>query len=349
MYCSSCGTQLPDNAQFCHNCGNKTVSESISSVTATEHNVPVASTKETKKYLACAKRLETHRHTIIETYNQLQDRINRLGHYNSFQKPTSSASSDFGFAFKISFVVILIVGIIICIFTCNADSWDGWLANIISIVTVIMIFFNEELLIGIGITLACAVGGGFVFGILAFMSGNKKYHKALKNYNKAIENDKKRVEREKQQIVFLKKQQAELQTKFNEVEKVMENFYALNVIYPKYRSLIPIVTFYEYFESGRHTNLVDAYNKYEDELLHKTIIEKLDVVISQLEQIKRNQAALYEVIVEANSIAERICQQSDALIASNKIIEQNTALAAYNAKIAADNSTINAYINVCRL
>ncbi len=349
MYCSSCGTQIPDTAQFCHICGNKIHSSNIASINSVGHSLSETNVKDIKEYLDCAKKLETNKYTIISTYNRFQDRINCLGHYNTFSKPVSKATNKFISAFKKGFLLIFVIGLIICVLTCNNSSWDGWLANILSIVTVILLFFNEDLLIGVGITLACSVVGGILLGAVAFLNEKKNFRLQLSKYNKNIANDKKRVEREKQQIEFLKKQQKQLHEKYNEIENVMKNFYALDIIYPKYRSLIPIVTFCEYFESGRHTNLADAYNKYEDELRHDTIIEKLDIVISQLEQIRQNQAALYEAILESNSIAQRICQQSDELIASNKIIEQNTALAAYNAKIAADNSTISAYINVCKL
>ena len=347
MYCLSCGTQMPDSAQFCHRCGNKTALDNISSVTVSERNVPAANAKEVKKYLACAKRLETHKYTIIETYNQLQYRIDRLGNPRNFNYPQRNVSLKRPFI--VGAVLFFILGFFISLFILAKGDFSRAVEIFFCLILVVTLISLPDGLICLGVGIGSGIAGGILFGILAFMKEDSIYKEEVKKYNKALADDKKRVQRELKQIEFLKKQQEELREKYNDVEKVMEKFYALNVVYPKYRDLIPIVTFYEYFESGRHTTLTDAYNKYEDELLHKTIIQKLDVVISQLEQIKRNQAALYEVIMESISIAERICSQSDELIASNKIIEQNTALAAYNAKIAADNSTINAYINVCRL
>ncbi len=348
MYCFNCGTQIPDNAQFCLNCGKKTSGEAMPVTVNMQSQTTTLSYYDTKEYLSYAKQLETNRLTLITTKNRLQDKINGLGHRKTFKSPVSDTSESFKFWFIAAFIVIFIIGVIISSFVCNSDSGDGFFANLLSFVTVVLIFFNEELLVGLGITLACAVGGGFIIGMIAAFISASNYRAALKTYNKSIANDKKRVEWEKRQIPYLQSQQAELDEKIAEVEAVLKEFYALNVVYPKYRSLIPIITFYEYFESGRHTNLADAYNKYEDELLHKTIISKLDVVISKLEQIRQNQVALYDAILESNSIAERICQKSDEIMASNKAIERNSAVAAYNAKVAADNSAITAYINLCR-
>ncbi len=346
MFCINCGTNIPDNAQFCSSCGCQISNKSISPASTTANAIYQPSYNEVKEYLSYAKKLETNRLELITTKNQLQNRINRLGFRQEFSAPTSDSAAAFiAFGWK-TFLIVLPIGLIVAaIVSNNGDIF----ANLLSIITIVLIFFNTELLINAGIALGCAIAAGTLVGAVAAFFSSFEHKKRCQEYRKAVAADNKRVENEQQQIGFLQTQQAEIDRKIAEIESVMSDFYSLNIIYPKYRNLIPIVTLYEYFESGRHTTLSDAYNKYEDELLHKTIIEKLDVVISRLEQIRQNQNALYEAILESNSIAERICQQSDTLIASNKMIEKNTALAAYHSKIAADNSTINAYINISRM
>ena len=65
-------------------------------------------------------------------------------------------------------------------------------------------------------------------------------------------------------------------------EKIIRNlvsFYSKNIIYPKYRGLVPIAAFYEYFNSGRCDTLTGhegAYNIYETEIRMNIIIAKLD-------------------------------------------------------------------------
>ncbi|MBQ6931488.1 MAG: zinc-ribbon domain-containing protein [Clostridia bacterium] len=346
MFCINCGTNIPDNAQFCSSCGYHISNQNLSPVSTTSNFISQPSYNEVKEYLSYAKKLETNRLALITTKNQLQNRINQLGFRKEFSAPKSDSFESFKIFFIIAFVIVLLIGFVVA----AAVSNDGDIfANLLSIITIVLIFFNTELLINAGIALGCAVAAGLVVGIFTACISRSTYKQQCQKYKQAVDADNKRVINEQRQIGFLQTQQAEIDRKIAEIESVMSDFYSLNIIYPKYRNLIPIVTLYEYFESGRHTTLSDAYNKYEDELLHKTIIEKLDVVISRLEQIRQNQNALYEAILESNSIAERICQQSDTLIASNKMIEKNTALAAYHSKIAADNSAINAYINISRM
>lgn len=235
------------------------------------------------------------------------------------------------FCFNLSFVIAAFV------------SGDFW-ANLLSLVTVVLVFFNTELLVGFAIALGASLAITISICILIIFFESLSHKKEIKKYNNLIYNDKLRVENEKKQICFLEREKKALEQKIIEVENTLSQLYSLNIIYPKYRNLIPIVTLYEYFDSGRHTNLADAYNKYEDELLHKHIIEKLDVVISRLEQIRQNQIALYEVIQESNYISEQIYRQSENILASNQAIEHYSAVAAYNSKVAADNTAISAYI-----
>ena len=83
-----------------------------------------------------------------------------------------------------------------------------------------------------------------------------------------------------------------------------------------------------------------AYNLYENELRQNIIIEKLDVIINSLEQIKANQYLLYEAIQEANQALLDITDMAEKV--SN--IESNTALTAYNSKVIADNTKVLSYI-----
>lgn len=341
MYCVNCGAQIPDNSQFCFNCGNKSVNTSS---VGSSYNASPVSISQIKEYLFNAKKLEINYLTLTKIRDKLQSKINSLGHYSYIEYPSAEIFDEFSIWFKISFPVILLIGFVIAALI----SGNFW-ANLLSLVTVVLIFFNTDLLIGFATALGVAIVGALIIGILAAISESIRYRKALNLYNQKINDDQTRVAREQQQIMFLKREQDAVESKMCEVENTLNRLYSLNVVYPKYRSLVPIVTLYEYFDSGRHTNLADAYNKYEDELLHKNIIEKLDIVISKLEQIKQNQYALYEAIQESNYLSEQIYRKSESILASNQAIEQYSAVAAYNSKVAADNSAISAFINMSRL
>ena len=348
MFCSKCGLEIADNSLFCRHCGNK-ISNEITTKTESKNNEMVSGTDEIsriKEYLGYAKFLEVSRFTLLTSKNKLQQRIDTLGKYRNFEKPTSNVSSSFDGFWKI-FFTIFAIGLFISVFCCG-NAKDSVLSNIISIITIVMLFFNTELLIGVGISLGCALLSAILICIVKSVNYSAKYRKELLEYDAAIEQDKNRVTQEKIKISILKQEQNDLTKQILEIDNTLERLYSMNVIYPKYRSLIPIVTIHEDVDAGRHTTLPEAYNKYEEESRQNRIIEQLDVVISMLEQIRNNQYALYEAIQESNEIANRIYAQSEAMLSSNKAIARNSEIVAYNSKIIAQNSTISTYIDFCK-
>ena len=119
----------------------------------------------------------------------------------------------------------------------------------------------------------------------------------------------------------------EMQNELNESEKALQQLYELNVIYPKYRGLIPVTMFCEYLDSGRRTVLEGIhgmYDLYESELLGEKIVGQLTEINGTLNKIsyqfgelsrkltgiQRNQIMLYEEVARGNEIAERICQNT---------------------------------------
>lgn len=335
MFCSKCGTQLSDDAIFCFKCGEKI---STSSTTEIIHNPNQAvqtignmNNSEIREYLEHAKTLEVNRYTLNTTIDRLQSKINSLGIKNTFARPESQ-KGDFSKSFFIVLVLGVILSFIIAISTYTTQN-NG------------IIYFIEPMIIGgIWISIPAALIGGAV-------SYFRKNGQRKKEYFKQIEDDNVRVEVEKKQILSLKEQQNELRTEVDKVEKLMEKLYSANIIYPKYRELVPIVTMWEYIDSGRCTELLGAngaYNLYESESRQDIIISNLTQALSMLAQIRDTQYALYEAIQESNDIAERVYRQSERLIASNKNIERNSEITSYNAKIAAQNSTISAYIDFCK-
>ena len=132
---------------------------------------------------------------------------------------------------------------------------------------------------------------------------------------------------------------------------ILEKLYDLDVIFPKYRNMVVMSTILEYLESGRCSSLTGpdgAYNLYESELRQNRIIDKLDTVISQLEQVKENQFILYTEIKKANETVSYIALKASQITDSTKRIEANTAMAAYCAEITATYTTALAYLEAFR-
>ena len=99
---------------------------------------------------------------------------------------------------------------------------------------------------------------------------------------------------------------------------------SLNVIYKKYQDFYVLCILYEYFLSGRVTELSGAdgaYNLYESELKTNKILNKLDLIdekletiISKLDDIKENQVVLYEAMKEADQGIQKLNNSMEKLI-----------------------------------
>lgn len=345
MFCSKCGAEIADDALFCFRCGSKVAESKAVEITTMSAKAMHPSATDIKEYLSHAKSLEVTRYTLGIAKDKLQAKINSLGHKRQISKPVSNAEKGFHFFWSI-FWAILIIGILI-----TAISSGDFLSSILIIVSIVLLFFSPHLLAGVAISFAAAFGTGIIAGIIACIISaiekRAKYSKRLKKYKEEIYRDEQRVAGEIEQIRLLKKQQNELTDEIAKVEAVLKKLYSIGIIYADYRGLVPIVTLYQYFDSGRCQDLPTAYNMYASESILKDIASKLDQAILLLSEIRDTQYMLYEALQEANATAERIYRQSEAMLASTRSIERNTEIAAYHAKIAADNTTISAYIDFC--
>lgn len=111
-----------------------------------------------------------------------------------------------------------------------------------------------------------------------------------------------------------------LRQRYNKTASLLQKYYDLNIIYPKYRGIVPVAMFVQYLESGIVYQLEGpdgAYSRYEDELFRQLIINKLDVIVTRLDDIRSTQ---YEL---ANSL-EKSNQQIMELNSHTEIQSYNT-------------------------
>lgn len=112
--------------------------------------------------------------------------------------------------------------------------------------------------------------------------------------------------------------------------------------------MVAMTTIYEYFASGRVTELTGphgAYNLYEQELRANIIIDKLDTIAEQLEQIKHHQYVLYEEMQHGNRVLKDIVREIQnvnegvvKLVDGNNQIIRNTKIMAHYNEITAQNT-----------
>lgn len=132
-------------------------------------------------------------------------------------------------------------------------------------------------------------------------------------------------------------------------KEMLEKLYGKGEIYPKYCTLPALTSIYEYFMTGRCTELTGphgAYNLYEDEVRKDTVISQLSSVIENLEQIRNNQYMLYQQVKEINTNTSAIVSEVQKIRNNTMQIAQLTALNAYYAARNERNTRISMYYNL---
>lgn len=305
------------------------------------------SRKALLEHLYQIKRLEVILHTYKQTSEKMSEEANKKGkkyHFNAPQMGAATNYSDvaegtlwvwFGVFACIAFVILRII------FGTQSNVGVGLIDTPLNL-----------LQIGFHLVLAAICGGvltaGVYFLILApahhirgTKIAKKVYKEERKEYELCVANDNKRVEKEKNEKKELQTQIGTMQDKYAEVEQSLNKLYDLNIVYPKYRGLIPICMFCEYLESGRVTQLTGAdgaYNLYENEIRLNLIIVKLEEIASKLEQIQRNQYMLYEALNEINYTANRIYDAQLESMSKLDGISKNLEMVKYNTYVAAENT-----------
>ena len=180
-----------------------------------------------------------------------------------------------------------------------------------------------------------------VYVIYQYLSSGKTYFDIKQKYDHAMEryNDevtirqRNKIHNEKT-LPILQQVFEKGKKKLNETENVLDQYYQLNIIYSKYRGLVPVSTIYEYLQSGRCSTLTGphgAYNLYESECRSNLIIGKLDDILNRLDEMRSSQTALVQTIERCNETACSMCQAMER-------VSNDTAAITYYSKVTAQNT-----------
>lgn len=174
---------------------------------------------------------------------------------------------------------------------------------------------------------------------------DEAYKKDLTEYQKKLEKAnvayQKETEATKQAYAYANQSIEQMVAPLNETKDVLQKYYDLGIIFPKYRSLAAMCTICEYFQTGRCSELTGpdgAYNLYEAELRQNLIINRLESVIDRLDQIKDNQYLLYTELRQVKEATAYIAGTTTSLLISSKKIEANSAITAYCSEITVANT-----------
>lgn len=175
----------------------------------------------------------------------------------------------------------------------------------------------------------------------------RDYNTQLAKIDSEVKSATKALSIDKNRAVIAKKERDKLTNTLSETRKALSKMYECNIIHPKYRNMVAMCSFYEYYSTGRCTELTGpngAYNIFEYELRQNMIISKLDKIIDELEAIKHNQFILYGEMVKTNEMLSGIKTEMSSIYRSVNEIKQNSYITAECAKITAQNSEAIKYI-----
>lgn len=183
----------------------------------------------------------------------------------------------------------------------------------------------------------------------AVSEAEKKYTEEMAAYEKARDEENARYTKayEEAKTIYHRAcgEVNALSVPINDASKALNQLYDENVIFPKYRNLPAIATMYEYFASGRCYELSGpdgAYNLYEAELRQNLIVNKLDSILSELENLKQNQYVLYEEVKKTASILPQVSSDVTRMLSG---IASSTVITAQCAEASAKNTEAMKYLS----
>jgi len=112
------------------------------------------------------------------------------------------------------------------------------------------------------------------------------------------------------------------------VNSKLAELYSLDIIFEKYRNLIAISMFYEYFASSRVSKLEGkdgAYNLFENEMRQNIIIVKLNDICNNLEDIKQNQYCMYKELIDINTSLDILNKNVSSITKNINNIDSNVS------------------------
>ncbi len=152
---------------------------------------------------------------------------------------------------------------------------------------------------------------------------------------------------------ILDKEIAQTEDLLKKTFKARNELYSYNVIFDKYRDVVALSSFYEYLMAGRCSSLEGAdgaYNLYESEIRANNIIDKLDTVITSLEDIKQNQYMIYQEMQNIHKSLDNLSSTMDKALTTIGDIKTNTDSLnehmehiAKNSDVIAHNTAVSAY------
>lgn len=321
MFCYNCGKKVLNGQKFCCHCGaensnyvstsdTQTISNDINPSSSVHQINTIFNRDVLNNYLNNLRTLEFAKNKLTNEKNNLEYRINSLGHKNDIPENLTDFETPLcGIGFMaVFFIIALIINAII-----NGDGFFSIFSFIQPIVTFVL--YTSPI-----IAILCVV----------WMIYDKV--KDRERYINDIKYEEKRMKSELYEKQKLSDILPSIEQDLEQTEVLLNDAYSINLIPEKYRNIYAAYFLYEYISTSTVTLNEALFHCDLDE-----ISRKLDVIIEQ-------QRETIMELARSNALNEQIVQQNEQILRNAIKSETNTALAAQYAQIAAINSNTVAQI-----
>ncbi len=262
-------------------------------------------------------------------------------------KPAQSTKKDGITMVTWGAVVIVVAAVLVGVMGEESDLVMGILNGLMK--------FLGYLLIVLGIALGI-IGASTWIKAEDMASSNEKASRSYETQRQAVidENARRQKEYQKRREQWTKskiKGLEQIQAKLEEIEKVSDEYFSVDIIFPKYRSLVALSSFYEYLSSGRCEELTGpngAYNLYEMESRQNIIITQLDAVLKNLENIQQNQYVLYKELKKTTSTLNQISSDLSVVKSLTFDLTEIASLNLYYNSVTAANTSALMFLETIR-
>ncbi len=158
-------------------------------------------------------------------------------------------------------------------------------------------------------------------------------------------------QKNERQLAILNNELSIVQRERQRTSAALQQYYAKNIIYSKYRNLVAVSSFLDYLQAGNCTALEGpngAYNKFDIEIRLGVIIQKLDDIITHLDRIENNQYMLYSAIQQSNQNTAKMSSELAKATQHLQQIQNCAEITAYNSRITAQNTEFIKWIEYYR-
>ena len=166
----------------------------------------------------------------------------------------------------------------------------------------------------------------------------EKYQQEMAQYPIDVQNEEDAYQQALRLAEYYDQLIAQQEKKLEDTRRLLREAYDKGLLYGKYRNFVAVCSICEYLESGRCSELGGpdgAYNLFEQEIRMNLIITQLGLIISELDEIRENQAMLYDAISTGNRLTRQLIERTNESIRLGEYNAQQNAITAYNTQQAA--------------